>query len=160
MSQPSRLNLTCLSSGSRSPMCTSTRGDSPRPSMPSRQAIQLSTMPQPLRLVKLAQLYLEMQQPKLPWRHSIERCAALPLTSSPQPEDAASIPCGSGSCGRLEVLGDMKQAASFDEEAVQLAPESADAWSHLAKLYQRQGQFENQYRAEERAAKLAKPPGQ
>ena len=53
------------------------------------------------------------------------------------------------------VLGDLEQATSFQEEAVQLAPESADAWSHLAKLYQRQGRFENEYRAEERAAKLA-----
>ena len=56
-----------------------------------RQAIQLSTMPQPFERLKLARLYLEHNNPKLPCRHSMKWCAALPLTFLPQREDAASV---------------------------------------------------------------------
>jgi tetratricopeptide (TPR) repeat protein len=55
-------------------------------------------------------------------------------------------------------LGDLPQATSFEEEAVQLDPEAADAWSHLAKLYQRQGRVDDQHRAEARATALAASP--
>ena len=51
-------------------------------------------------------------------------------------------------------LGDLKQATTYEEQAVQLDPEAADAWSHLAKLYQRQGRTADQQRAEQRSKTL------
>ncbi len=59
-----------------------------------------------------------------------------------------------GRAAAWEALGDLKQAASFAEEAVAVAPDAPDAWSHLAKLYQMQGRFADEYRAEDRAAAL------
>jgi Tfp pilus assembly protein PilF len=35
-------------------------------------------------------------------------------------------------------LGDLKQATTYQEQAVQLDPDAPDAWAHLAKLYERQ----------------------
>jgi tetratricopeptide (TPR) repeat protein len=51
--------------------------------------------------------------------------------------------------------GDLQQATSFAEQAVQLDPQASDAWSHLAKLYEREGRIDDQHRAEERAQVLA-----
>ena len=51
-------------------------------------------------------------------------------------------------------LGDLKQATAFEEHAVQLDPAAADAWSHLAKLYQREGRLTDQQRSEERGKTL------
>jgi tetratricopeptide (TPR) repeat protein len=125
-----------------------------------QQASKLSSRPD-LVLLKLAQFYLHIQQPKLTLR-------ALDEAVRGAPADALAA-TGAG-CLRFNVaqgraaawgsLGDLSQATSFQEEAVKLAPDSADAWSHLAKLYQRQGRFEDEYRAEERATKLAGNPRQ
>ncbi len=51
-------------------------------------------------------------------------------------------------------LGDIAQAIAFQEQAVQLDPDAAEAWSYLAKLYQQQGRTADQQRAEERAKAL------
>ena len=51
-------------------------------------------------------------------------------------------------------LGDFQKATSYEEEAVKLDPDAADAWAHLAKLYQRQGREADQHRAEEKATAL------
>jgi tetratricopeptide (TPR) repeat protein len=52
-------------------------------------------------------------------------------------------------------LHDLPRAISFQEEAVQLDPNAADAWAHLAKLYGRQGRVEDERRAAEHATALA-----
>ena len=51
-------------------------------------------------------------------------------------------------------LGDIAQAITFQEQAVHLAPNAAEAWSYLAKLYQQQGRTADQQRAEQRAKAL------
>ena len=125
-----------------------------------QQAGQLSSRPD-LAQIKLAQFYLHIQQPKLTLQALDEAVHSAPADAvAATGEGCLRFNVAQGRAAAWTVLGDLKQATSFQEEAVQLAPESAGAWSHLAKLYQRQGQFEDQYRAEERAAKLAKPPGQ
>jgi tetratricopeptide (TPR) repeat protein len=124
-----------------------------------QQASRLSSRPD-LAQLKLAQFYLHIQQPKLTLQ-------ALDQALRSAPADALAATGGSslrfnvaqGRAAAWKALGDIKQATSFQEEAVQLAPDSADAWSHLGKLYQGQGRFEDEYRAEERAAKLAGNPG-
>ncbi len=56
--------------------------------------------------------------------------------------------------------GDLAQATSFEEQAVQLDPDAPDAWAHLARLYQRQGRGVDQQRAENNGKKLlAATPG-
>ena len=55
-------------------------------------------------------------------------------------------------------LGDIAQAIAFQEQAVQLDPDAAEAWSYLAKLYQQQGRTADQQRAEERAKALGATP--
>jgi tetratricopeptide (TPR) repeat protein len=85
-----------------------------------RRAIELSSLPQPWELVKLAGLYLEIQQPKAALQVFDEA-----LSSAPPDVLAAT----GGSSLKFEVdqgraaawrsLGDMKRAASFDQESVQ-----------------------------------------
>ena len=85
-----------------------------------RQAIQLSTMPQPFELLKLARLYLEMQQPKAALQTFDEA-----LRSAPPDVLAATgghslkFDVDQGRAAAWRSLGDMKRAASFDEQAVQ-----------------------------------------
>ena len=57
-------------------------------------------------------------------------------------------------------LGNIGQATSFEEQAVKLDPDAADAWSHLAKLYQREGRVADQQLAERRASALQSVYGQ
>ena len=124
-----------------------------------QQASRLSSRPD-LVQIKLAQFYLHIQQPNLTLQ-------ALDKAVRSAPADALAVTGGrslrfdvaQGRAAAWGALGDLKQATSFQEQAVQLAPDAADAWAHLAKLYQRQGRFEDQYRAEERAAKLGENSG-
>lgn len=120
-----------------------------------QQASKLSSRPDQVQL-KLAQFYLHIQQPNLTLQ-------ALDKAVRSAPADALAVTGGrslqfdvvQGRAAAWGALGDLKQATVFQEQAVRLAPEAADAWAHLAKLYQRQGRFEDEYRAEEQAKKLA-----
>jgi tetratricopeptide (TPR) repeat protein len=125
-----------------------------------QQASRMSSRPD-LVQINLARFYLHIQQPKLTLQALDKAVRSAPADAlAATGEGCLRFNVAQGRAAAWTVLGDLKQATSFQEEAVRLAPDAADAWSHLAKLYQRQGQFENQYRAEERAAKLAKPPAQ
>ena len=48
----------------------------------------------------------------------------------------------------------------IEEQAVKLDPDAADAWSHLATLYQREGRVADQQLAERRASALQSVYGQ
>ena len=124
-----------------------------------QQAGKLSSRPD-LVQINLAQFYLHIQQPKLTLQALDEavRSASADAVAATG-EGSLRFNVAQGRAAAWGALGDIKQATSFQEEAVKLAPDAADAWSHLAKLYQRQGRFEDEYRAEERAAKLAGNPG-
>ncbi|MFI5115332.1 MAG: hypothetical protein ACHP8B_01400 [Terriglobales bacterium] len=125
-----------------------------------QQAGRMSSRPD-LVQISLARFYLHIQQPKLTLQALDKAVRSAPADAlAATGEGCLRFNVAQGRAAAWTVLGDLKQATSFQEEAVRLAPESADAWSHLAKLYQRQGQFDNQYRAEERAAKLAEHPAQ
>jgi tetratricopeptide (TPR) repeat protein len=85
-----------------------------------RQAIQLSTMPQPLQLVKLAQLYLEMQQPRAALETFDEAVrSAPPDLLAATGGRSFKFQVDQGRAAACRSLGDMKRAASFDDEAVQ-----------------------------------------
>jgi tetratricopeptide (TPR) repeat protein len=85
-----------------------------------RRAIDLSTMPQPAELVKLARLYLDTQQPKaaLATFDEAERVASPDLLTA---TGAYSLrfEVDQGRAAAWRALGDGKQAAAFDQRAVQ-----------------------------------------
>ena len=85
-----------------------------------RKAIQLSTMPQPAELVKLARLYLDSQQPKaaLQTFDEAERIASPDLLAATGPY-SLSFTVDQGRAAAWKALGDAKQAAAFDQKAVQ-----------------------------------------
>ena len=59
--------------------------------------------------------------------------------------------------GRAEAwsrIGDTKRAASFQEQAVQLAPNAPQPWLNLAEIYQQEGRAADADRAKARAASL------
>ena len=51
-------------------------------------------------------------------------------------------------------LGDLIEATSFEEQAVQLDPDAPDAWSRLGDLYQKQGRVADEQQAERRGKTL------
>jgi tetratricopeptide (TPR) repeat protein len=125
-----------------------------------QQASRLSSRPD-LAQLRLAQFYLHIQQPKLTLQTLDEAVRSAPSDAfATTGASSLRFNVAQGRAAAWKALGDLKQATSFQEEAVQLAPDAADAWSSLAKLYQGQGRFEDEYRAEERAAKLTGTPSQ
>jgi len=124
-----------------------------------QQAVQLSSA-RPMKsraLLKLARLALVTGQPRAAL-HALDEGVdnAPPEMLAVKEGRSFKFDVAQGRAASWRALGDLTQATSFQEEAVQLDPDAADAWSHLAKLYQRQGRADDEKRAEERAATLAK----
>ena len=123
-----------------------------------QQAIRSSSDPatKSRALLKLARLYLVTGQPKAALQALDEAVRSAPPEALADTEGRSfKFDVAQGRAAIWRSLGDLQQATSFEEEAVQLDPEAADAWTHLAKLYQRQGRAADQQRAEARAAALA-----
>jgi len=128
-----------------------------------QEAIRLASDPtvKPRALVKMARLYLLNKQP---------REALQALDDAVRGAPPAMLEASGGRSFKFDVaqgraaiwrsVGYLQQATSFQEEAVKLDPNAADAWSHLAKLYQWQGRTGDEHRAEERAKALTagQPP--
>jgi tetratricopeptide (TPR) repeat protein len=110
----------------------------------------------PLALVKLARLYFVTGQPKAALQALDEAVHSAPPELLAAAEGRSfRFDVAQGRSAILRSQGDLAQATSYEEEAVQLDPDAADAWSHLAKLYERQGRVADQQRAEAKAAALA-----
>jgi tetratricopeptide (TPR) repeat protein len=106
-------------------------------------------------LVKLARLYLMGRQPREALQTLDQAVAAAPpqlLGETKGPNFNFNVT--QERAAAWMALGDLKQAISFEEQAVRLDPDAADAWSHLAKLYQREGRLADQKRAEERGGAI------
>jgi tetratricopeptide (TPR) repeat protein len=119
-----------------------------------QQAVRLSWR-KSVALVKLANMYIEVGQPKSALQEfdkAMRNASGDALAATGR--GSLRFEVAQGRAAACATLGDLKQATSFAEEAVAVAPDAADAWSRLAKLYQMQGQFADVYRAEERAAAL------
>ncbi len=132
-----------------------------------QQAIALTSRPggaqdafaktiRPRAYLKLARLYMMSGQP----RPALQALDEAVRTAPPAMLNATGgrtfkFDVAQGRAAAWRSLGDLQQATTFEEEAVQLDPEAADAWSHLAKLYARQGRLEDQHRAEAKATVLA-----
>jgi len=108
-------------------------------------------------LIQLARLYFMSGQPK-------DALAALDEAAQTAPAEllqenggrSFSFDLAQGRAAAWLALGDVSKATGFQEEAVKLDPTAADAWSHLAKLYQREGRIADQQRAEEHQKTLTK----
>jgi tetratricopeptide (TPR) repeat protein len=123
-----------------------------------QETIRLSSDPamKSRALVKLARLYFVTGQTKAALQALDEAVRGAPAELLAATEGRSfKFDVAQGRAAIWRSLGDFGQAISFEEEAVQLDPDAADAWSHLAKLYQRQGRVADQQRAEARAAALA-----
>ncbi|HUI84323.1 MAG TPA: tetratricopeptide repeat protein [Candidatus Binatia bacterium] len=126
-----------------------------------QETVRLTPDPtlKPRSLVKLARLYLGSGKAKAALQALDEA-----VRSAPPPMLEAgggrsfSFDVAQGRAAAWRSLGDLQQATAFEEQAVQLDPDAADAWSHLAKLYQRQGRVADERRAEERASALGTTP--
>ncbi len=112
----------------------------------------------PRALLKLARIYVMGGQPR-PALQALDEAvrSAPPAMLEATGGRSFKFDVAQGRAAAWRALGDLQQATSFEEEAVQLDPDAADAWSHLAKLYARQGRVEDQHRAEARATALASP---
>ena len=105
--------------------------------------------------VRLARQYIQAGQP----RAALQALDAAVQSAPPAMLKATdgrsfSFNVAQGRAAAWWALGDAQKATSFEEEAVKLDPDASDAWSHLAKLYARQGRVEDQHRAEARATAL------
>jgi tetratricopeptide (TPR) repeat protein len=124
-----------------------------------QQSVQLSSglAMKARALLKLARIAVVTGQPKAALQALDEAVDnASPEMLAVKEGRSFKFDVAQGRAASWKALGDLTQATSFQEEAVQLDPDAADAWSHLAKLYQRQGRTADEQRAEERAATLAK----
>ena len=115
------------------------------------QAIPLSSDPaaKARAQVQLARLYLMSHRPDDTLR-ALDDAAhtAPPDLLAEKTGRSFSFDIAQGRAAAWASLGDLKQATAFEEQAVQLDPDAPDAWSRLAKLYQRQGRVADQERAE------------
>ncbi len=123
-----------------------------------QRASKLSPRPDLVQM-KLAQFYLHVREPKLTLQALDQVVHDAPADALASGGRSLRFDVAQGRAAAWNALGDLKQATAFQEEAVHLAPDEASAWASLAKLYQRQGRFEDQYRAEEQATKLGGAPG-
>ncbi len=97
--------------------------------------------------LKLAQFYLRIQQPNLTLQTLNEAVRSAPAEAlAATGGSSLRFNVAQGRAAAWRALGDLNQAISFQEEAVKLAPDSADAWSHLATLYSGKDASKMQYR--------------
>lgn len=96
------------------------QGRIPETIQAQRHAIDISTMPQPAALVKLARLYLDTQQPRQASETFNEavRSASPELLAARGPF-SLSFQADQGRAAAWRALGDTKRAAEFDQQAVQ-----------------------------------------
>ncbi len=99
--------------------------------------------------IKLARLYLMSHRPDEALRALDEATRSAPADLlADKTGRSFSFDIAQGRAAAWAASGDLKQATLFEEQAVRLNPDAADAWMHLAKLYQRQGRVADQQRAE------------
>jgi tetratricopeptide (TPR) repeat protein len=120
-----------------------------------QKASRLSSKPY-LAQVKLALLYLRSRQPQATLRALDEAVRLAPAEALAETgAESLRFNVALGRSAAWDFGGDLQNATAFEEEATRLAPDDANAWSRLAKLYGRQGRVADESRAQERATALA-----
>jgi tetratricopeptide (TPR) repeat protein len=124
-----------------------------------QQAIRLTADPlKPRTLIKLARLYLMTHEPQAALNALDDAVKFAPAqTPGQQKGRSFAFDVAQGRAASWRGLGDVAKAISYEEEAVKLDPDAADARSHLAKLYQQGGRTADAQQAEARAKALGTP---
>jgi tetratricopeptide (TPR) repeat protein len=120
-----------------------------------KKAVQLQPRPE-VTLVQLGYYYLHLKRPN----NALEAFEEAVRTAPPELTGATgrgsfSYNVATGRAAAWNALGDTRRATAFQEEAVRLAPDAAQAWLNLAKLYQLQGRAADAESASARASAVA-----
>jgi tetratricopeptide (TPR) repeat protein len=129
-------------------------GRMPEATHAMQQAARLSLQPYTADL-RLAYYYLNVMQPQQALGaldDALHQAPAVALAE--QGEGSLRFQVAQARADAWRMSGDTTRAIAAAEEAVQLSPDDAAAWSNLGHLYERAGRVADQQRAEQRAAQL------
>ena len=129
-------------------------GRMPEATRAVQQAVRLSLQPDMANL-RLAYYYLSVTQPQQALAaldDALRRAPAVALTETGGSSLRFQVARARADAWRMS--GNLPGAIAAGEDAVQLSPHDAEAWSKLAHLYQRAGRVADQQRAEQQAAQL------
>ena len=119
-----------------------------------KKAIQLQVRPE-LSLVQLGYYSLHLGQPKealVAFDKAVQNAA--PEVANASGRGSFRYNVATGRARAYEILGDVQQAISYQEEAIKLAPDAPQPWLNLAQLYHLDGRPADEERAKAQAAKL------
>ncbi len=119
-----------------------------------QQGVRLSLQPYKADL-RLAYYYLHVMQPQqalTALEAALRQAPAVALAE--KGGDSLRFQVARARADAWRMSGDTRQAIVAAEEAVQLSPDDATAWSNLAHLYELAGRVADQQRAEQRAVEL------
>lgn len=119
------------------------------------QSAQLSLRPSD-RYLALGRLYLAMSQPRQAL-DALGAAAKAPRFDPPGEGASFQAQVAENRARAWRALGDLAQAAGFQEQALKLAPPTAQRWRELAEIYQEQGRSDLAQDAAKRAAGLEQP---
>ena len=119
-----------------------------------KKAAQLSARPD-LKLVRLGYCFLHFRRPKdalVAFDDAVQR--ATPEVTEFSGRGSFRWYVATGRTRAYEMLGDIQQAISYQEEAIRLAPDEPQSWLNLAKLYNLAGRSADEGHAKAQAATL------
>jgi tetratricopeptide (TPR) repeat protein len=120
-----------------------------------KTAIQFQPRPE-LSLVQLGYYSLRLGQPNealAAFDKAVQ--SAAPEVTNASGRGSFRYNVAAGRARAYEILGDVRRAISYEEEAIQLAPDAPQPWLNLAQLYHLDGRPADEERAKEHAAALA-----
>jgi tetratricopeptide (TPR) repeat protein len=120
-----------------------------------KTAVQFQARPE-VSLVQLGYYSLHLGQPKdalAAFDKAVQRAA--PEIANPSGRGSFRYNVATGRARAYEILGDVQQAISYQEEAIKLAPDAPQAWLNLAQLYHLDGRPADEQRAKARATALS-----
>lgn len=125
-----------------------------------RTAAELSPNPSPM-LLQLGYHYLDAGRARDALEAFDEAVRSVPADAAKATgRFSFSYDVATGRAQAWRTLGDARRAASFQEEAVRLAPNSPQPWLNLAQIYQIEGRSADADRARSRAATLTENQSQ
>ena len=119
-----------------------------------KTAVQLQPRPE-LTLVQLGYYLLSLGQAKealVAFDKAVQR--AVPEVTNASGRGSFRYNVATGRARAYEILGDVQQAISYQEEAIRLAPDAPQAWLNLARFYHLDGRPADEERAKAHAATL------
>jgi tetratricopeptide (TPR) repeat protein len=120
-----------------------------------KNAVEFQARPE-LSLVQLAYYSLQLGQPKealAAFDRAVQ--SAAPEVKNGKGRGSFPYNVATGRARAYEILGDVQQAISYQEEAIRLAPDEPQPWLNLAQLYHLDGRSADEERAKAQAATLA-----